>query len=188
MFKRVLLVIIGVLILGVGGGLYGRFFRPRWQVYQDEGLGISFSWPDNFQVMTLTDSEKESGVVWKLARPKPEAQVFLRFEGDLGPIRFTGKTILDYLVETIDRTYPGRFPEFYKKDQRQFVLAGQNAAELVFSYRSPAGETRILQRYIVIVRDEENTAFFLSCQAPEEEFSRSAADFERMVISFSFLP
>ena len=187
--KLVLVLGVAALTLLVGGGiiLWQIFSEPEWMTYQNDELGVKFDWPDNFQTVPLFDSEKESGMVFKVEREKPEAQVFLRVEKDLGPIRFTGKTILEYLVRTIDRTYPNRFLEFHKEDQRSFVLVGKNAVEFVFTYKSPDGGTRIRQRYIVVVKDNENIAFFLSCQAPENEFFKSEKDFGRIVESFEFV-
>lgn len=174
-------------MLVFGFGLYFYLSRPVWRPYQNDEFGVKFDWPDNFKAVSLTEAEKESGMVFKIERAKPEAQVFLRVEKDLGPVRFTGKTILDYLVETIDRTYPQRFPGYYKEDQRRFVLAGRNAEEFTFTYKSPKDETRIRQRYVVIVEDNKNLAFFLSFQAPEKEFPKSKDDFEKILTSFRFL-
>lgn len=187
--KLLLVLVIAALALLVGGGiiLWRIFSEPGWGTYQNDDLGIKIDWPDNFQTTILTDADKESGIIFKIERSRPEAQIFLRYEGDLGPIRFTGKTILDYLVETIDRTYPRRFLDYYKEDQREFVLAGQKATEFAFTYESPDGEIRIRQRYIVVVKDEENIAFFLSFQAPEKEFSKSEKDFDRIINSFEFI-
>ena len=183
--KALFSLLILLVLFPLGFGLYRRLTRPVWQAYRDDELKVGFDWPGDFQAISLTAEERESGMVFKIGRPEPEAQVFLRVEEDLGPVRFTGKTILEYLVETIDRTYPNRFPEFYKEDQRRFVLAGKNAEEFVFTYKSPGSETHIRQRYVVIVDDEANRAFFLSLQAPREIFSRSNDDFDRIVNSFS---
>ena len=187
-----LILVVMSLILMVGGGitLWQIFSEPRWEPYQNDELGIKFDWPDSFQTTTLTDIDKESGIVFKIERARPEAQVFLRYEADLGPIRFTGKTILDYLIETIDRTYPKRFPDYRKEDYQEFVLAGQSAKEFVFSYLGKGREgeeIRVKQHYIVVVKDDENIAFFLSCQTPEKEFFKSESDFDKIISSFEFL-
>jgi len=185
--KRFLLFILVFLVLAVAGISYWYFTRPTWQTYQNNELGVKFYWPDNFQRVPLSNAERDSGMVFKIERENPEAQVFLRVEKDLGPVRFTGKTILEYLIEVIDRTYPQRFPEFYKEDQRRFVLAGKNAEEFTFTYRSLDGETIIRQRYIVIVKNEENTAFFLSLQTPGDQYSGSETEFEQIIDSLVFL-
>lgn len=192
MSKRFLFLLVFLLlcVLSLGSaGLYFYLSRPTWQTYQNDELKVKLDWPDNFQTVALTEPDEESGIVFKIERAKPEAQVFLRHEADLGPIRFTGKTILEYLIETIDRTYPNRFPDYRKEDQRMLVLAGQNATEFVFTYSGKdkkGKEIRIKQRYLLIVKDEENIAFFLSCQAPEKNFPQSQKDFERIISSFTF--
>lgn len=190
--KLVLALAIVALTLLMGGGVafWQIFSEPGWGTYQNDALGIKLDWPDNFQTTILTDVDKESGIVFKIEHARPEAQVFLRYEADLGPIRFTGKTILDYLVETIDRTYPQRFPDYQKEDYRQFVLAGQNAGEFTFTYSGKdkgGGEIRIKQRYIIAVKDEKNIAFFLSCQALENEFFKSEKDFDKIISSLEFV-
>lgn len=173
------------IILGGLGGLilWRKSSQPDWQTYQNDDLGVEFDWPDSFQVVALTSEDKEAGFVFGIGRTKPNAEVFLRYEDGLGPIRFTGKTILGYLVETIDRTYPNRFPNYQKKDQREFVLSGQNAVEIVFTYSG--GQGRVRQRYIVVVKEE--IGYFLSCQAPESDFFKSEKDFDKIIDSFEFL-
>jgi len=64
-------------------------------------------------------------------------------------------------------------------------LATEKAALFEFTYLGTDGETRMKQRFVLVVKD--NAAYYLSCQASEEDFLEATDAFGRIVSSFEFL-
>ena len=175
-----------ILLLAVGFFLFRQTRdKTRWNTYQNDELGVALEWPETFAATDLTEQEQAANIVFRITREEPSALFSLRFESGLGPLKLAGGTVFDALVEAINRRYPDRFPDYKKEKYEEFTLAAEKAALFEFTYLGTDGETRMKQRFVLVVKD--NAAYYLSCQAPETEFSKSAADFERIAEGFEFL-
>ena len=176
---------ISLILLSLGFGLYFYLSRPTWQTYRHDELGIQLQWPNSFQESTLTEEQNQAKIVFRITRENPKALFSLRYEDGLGPLKFSGGTVFDALVAAVNRRYPDRFPNYKKERYEELVLANEKATLFEFTYTGADGATRMRQRLVLLVR--ENTAYYLSFQAPESEFPKSEKDFEKITESFSFL-
>ena len=132
----------------------------------------------------MTEEQKQAKIVFRITREKPNALFSLRYENGLGPLKFSGGTIFDAIVAAVNRRYPDRFPDYKKERYEELVLANEKAALFEFTYTGTDGATRMRQRLVLLVRN--NTAYYLSFQAPESAFPNSTKDFNRITNSFEF--
>jgi len=158
--------------------------KPTWETYANEELGVSLVYPSNFEERALSEEGVAAGFVWEIRREKPPALFSLRFEDGLGPLKVSGGTVFESLVANANRRYPERFPDYKKENYEEFVLSSEKAALFDFTYTGTDGQTRVKQRFVIVVKDD--TAYYLSCQSPEKDFFKSEKDCDRMVDSFEF--
>lgn len=188
--QRLIVVTAGfILLVFLGLGLW--FYKKEsskvsWKSYTDNELGVELSYPETFVKDKISDEDKKARIVFRATRKEPSALFSLRYEDGLGLLKtFGGKDILANLVAEIDRRYPDRFPDYKKENYKESVVANEKTAQFDFSYLGTDGETRIRQRFVVVVKD--TAAYYLSCQAPEKEFFKSEKDFDRMINSIEFI-
>lgn len=112
--------------------------------------------------------------------------VTVRYEDDLRKVSNTlRRDLLDILLENSEKVFASEYIKYEKVSQRTFTHKGRRAAEVVFTYLSPYGRF-VQQRFMILIRDE-NTAFYLSAQAPREQFdSMNRRYFNTMFKSFDF--
>ena len=188
--RRKLLVVgvglVSLILLGAGGLFYKLVVaKPKWETYINDSLDVQLEYPRTFAETPIDEQNEEVGVVFRIEREKPNALFSLRYEEGLGALKLAGGTVFEALVATINRRYPDRFPDYKKDVFDEFILGNEKAALFDFTYTGADGETRIKQRFVVVVKD--NTAYYLSCQAPEKEFFKSEKDFDRIISSFEFV-
>jgi hypothetical protein len=181
------LAIIVLIVLGTGAFLYRREkTEVSWLTYRNEDLKVTLIYPENFSKNTLSEEGINAGYLLRIFREKPPAIFSLRYEGGLGVLQSAaGKNILDYLVSEINLRYPDRFPDYQKVGFQEMVLDRERAAQFDFTYTGADGKTKMKQRFVVVVRGD--TAFYLSAQAPENDFFKSENDFAKIISSFKFL-
>lgn len=157
----------------------------EWEIHTDNSIGIKFEYPLLFKTRDLDESDQKAGVVFRAIRDIPNALFSLRVEKDLGPLKITEGSILEALISMVNRYYPDRFPEYSKEKYDEIILANEKAALFEFTYLGEDGKTRIKQRLVIVVKD--NTAYYLSAQAPEKDFSKAEKDFDQVINSFEFI-
>jgi len=100
-------------------------------------------------------------------------------------LKLTGGSILDSLINGVNRRYPERFPEFKKTKFEEKVVGNEKSALFEFTYLGTDKSTRMKQRLIIISKD--NNVFYLSMQSTEAEFEKSIQDFNEIERTFTFL-
>jgi len=192
--KRQRLILAGAglglfLVLGACLVVYvhkkGEAAKPKWLTYTNSDLGLRLEYPNNFEERVISEESKEAGVVWEIKREEPPALFSFRLEDSLGALKVTGGTIFEALVATVNRRYPERFPGYKKENYAELVLANEKAAQFDFTYTGADGQTRVRQRFVIVVKDD--VAYYLSCQSPEKDFFKSEKDFDKIINSFEFL-
>lgn len=188
--RKVLLVaasFVLLVVLGLSFGIYKwKSSQVAWKDYTNEELGVRLSYPETFVEETLSEQYQKANIVFRITKNNPQAFFSLRYEDGLGIMKaFGNKDILGQLVAAVDRRYPTGFPDYKKDNYQDVTLAGEKAARFDFTYIGADKETRVRQRLVVVVKDE--TAYYLSAQAPENDFFKSEKDFAGVVESFSFL-
>lgn len=185
MFLAALAFII-LLVLSGGAFLYQKEkSKVVWTTYRNDELKVILSYPETFSQNTLSEEGKKAGYILRIFRETPPAIFSLRYEDKLGMVRASGKEILDYLIGEVNRRYPERFPEYKKESFEEIKLAGERAARFDFTYTGADGKTKMKQRLVIVVKGE--TAFYLSAQAPENEFFKSEKDFAKIINGLEFL-
>ncbi len=183
-------LVIGIVILG-GGGLaaWKSYQENQWQQFTNPEPQFMF---DYYQKMNLTQSSEEE---------KQKAEPFVRLtEGSLETsllvsIRMekglrlvtslTHQDLIPYLLNSAEGAHPQRFSGYHKQSEREFELSGKKAAEITFTYDSPAGG-RIEQRFMIIAYDG-NTALYFAAQAKEADFDQlNKKYFDRIFQSLTF--
>ncbi|PIS21323.1 hypothetical protein COY33_01745 [candidate division WWE3 bacterium CG_4_10_14_0_2_um_filter_42_7] len=153
--------------------------------FRNEEYRLSFSYPSNFQVTPLSEKQNEEYFLFRSVREQPSALISLRYEKGLGVLKLTGGSILDSLINGVNRRYPERFPEFKKTKFEEKVVGNEKSALFEFTYLGTDKSTRMKQRLIIISKD--NNVFYLSMQSTEAEFEKSIQDFNEIERTFTFL-
>lgn len=191
--KYFIIGMVAVVLIGASVGGYFTFKKEKsnnnqppekWEQYQNADLKIKLSYPASFTQISLSDEDKTSKVLLRLERGNPQALITLRYEEGLGMLKAAGGSILDKLVESINRQYPTRYPDYNKEKYEELVIGNEKAARFYFTYTGNDKQTKIKQQFTVIVKD--TTGYYLSAQAPEAEFDRSASDFDKIAESIEF--
>lgn len=148
-------------------------FQSRFTHFTSREASIELKYSARLVPGTMSEQDKKDKVVLRLKQPQkePELLVTLRYETGLKPIATTSKQDLrDALADTLDKTYPKRFPQYQRISSRNFDVDAHRASELIFTYKSPAGET-VKQRFILIVINDDKAAY-LSQQSKENDFEQ----------------
>ena len=183
--KPILFAILALVVTFLIAGAYLYFTRPTWQTYKNKELEISLDWPDTFERRELTKRHRDANYVFSVECEKPKALFSLRHEAGLGPLKMTGGSVMDALVSAVNRRYPSRYPDYEKELFEEKIVANEKASLFEFTYTGADGETKMRQRLIIVVRNEE--AYYLIFQAPEKSFSKSELVFDRITESLEFL-
>lgn len=120
--------------------------------------------------LILSEQNKKDRVLLRLQHSSSmELPLLVTFRYEDG-IRKTANLLkrepLDIILDSIDKSYPQRFPDFQKIDQERLEISGRKAAEVTFTYkRNNAGE-KLKQRMLVIMKNDD-VAIYLAAQATE---------------------
>lgn len=185
--RKLITIVAGsflLILLGFGFWLYKReSSKVSWSDYVNNDLKVKLSYPETFVKDKISGEDKKARIVFRITKSNPPALFSLRYEDGLGFLKtFGGKDVLTNLVAEVGRRYPDRFPSYTKEGYEDITLANEKAAKFNFTYTGSDGKTKIRQHLVIVVRGE--TAYYLSCQAPENEFSKSEKDFDKIINSF----
>jgi len=191
--KYLIIGIVAVVLVGASVGGYFTFKKAKsnnsqppekWEEYQNADLKIKLSYPASLSQISLSEEDKTSKVLLRLERKEPQALITFRYEEGLGMLKAAGGSILDKLVESINRQYPTRYPDYNKEKYEELIIGNEKAARFYFTYTGNDQQTKIKQQFTVVVKD--TTGYYLAAQAPEAVFDQSASDFEKIAESFKF--
>lgn len=191
---KVSAIIAGVAIVALIGGGVWLFIREQepvaepeapWLTFDGGEKGVKVSYPSTASVTTLSAGDQELGIFFRMTLNEPRALFSLRQEDGLGVLKLTGGTIVDALVDSINRQYPTRFPEYQKEKYEEPIVANEKAALFEFSYLGTDQQTRMKQRLILVVRND--TAYYISGQTDAANFDQFAPTLDRMIQSVQFV-
>lgn len=183
--------IILLAVIGGGGWLVVRKQEPvtepeaPWLTFDGSGKGVKVSYPSTASVTTLSAEDQELGILFRMTLNEPRALFSLRQEDGLGVLKLTGGTIIDALIDSINRQYPTRFPGYQKEKYEEPIIANEKAALFEFSYLGTDQQTRMKQRLILIVRND--VAYYISGQTEAAAFDQFASTLNRMIQSIQFV-
>jgi hypothetical protein len=202
-------IFVAVVVLGYGG--VWAYQNLRTVEYRDADTGVSVRYSSKLAVEKATsardvqdkivfriksrDVQKASGSLGKFGMterrdssvaPRDDMLVTMRYEDDLRKVSNTlRKDLRDILVENSEKVFAQEFIKYEKVSERTFEQNGKRAAEIIFTYLSPYGQS-VTQRFMIVIRDE-NTAFYLSAQAPKDRYEPlNRRYFNMMFNSFDF--
>jgi len=153
-------------------GLWNSQMVAGWKTFSDPTTRIVIEYPPDLINQPITDTDRQDKIIFRGTEKPGDRPVLitLRYEDGLRvTTELAKKDLLDLLVENSDRAHPDRFPEYQKISERRLDLAGKKAAEILFTYKRPAGE-RIKQRFLIVVRDND-LAVYLAAQTQEADFA-----------------
>lgn len=154
--------------------------------YTSKEFGVQLTYPAEYVPSVLDEQSLASGMFFRAEGPNGAGLISLRREEGLGVLRLSGD-VLDTLVSTATARYETQFPEYHKEHYEERVIAKNPGAVLEFTYLGADGMTRVWQRMLFIVVNNER-AYFLTFQTPEGQLVRSRPMFELVESSFEVLP
>lgn len=180
-----------LLVLLVGALVYVRLLPQLDQhkrvQFRDNDVGVQFFYSGEFQPASVTPDLAKTGTFFRAAAQENEALISVRQERGLGVLKLVGGRLLDTLVGTATRRYETQFPEYRKELYEERVVAKNPGAILEFTYLGADGRTRVRQRLVFIIVNDER-AYFIASQAPDESFAKRRPDFELVESTFEVLP
>lgn len=182
-----------LLLVGVSRYVFWEDLPFNWIKYTTASPKIAITYPKAFQVTNLDKGEAESrnretlfrAVEGERLSETPfvvalSKEVSLRIAASL-----SRADIVPMLLRNIERAYPQRFPEYLKTSEKTFDYKGKKAAEIYFTYTSPANE--LIRQRMMIVGYDGDTALYFTAQARESDFSRlNKKYFDKMFSELDF--
>ncbi|MFH1426460.1 MAG: hypothetical protein ABIG66_03420 [Candidatus Kerfeldbacteria bacterium] len=187
--KKWLYIAVGAVL--ICGGLLAIIFvflkdeAPVYFDYVNDEYGVSIQYPDYYVLSSLTEDQIAGGIFFRIERQEPAGLFSLRKEEGVGKLRVLGGSVMDQLIESVNKKYPARFPDYQKELFEETVIGNEQAALFEFTYTGTDQETRMKQRFIIIVK--ESSANYLSVQTQEDSFDELDAEFTQMIDSFRFI-
>ncbi|MBI4600023.1 hypothetical protein HY732_03810 [Candidatus Uhrbacteria bacterium] len=183
-------VLFAALVL-VGLGCVWAYQNLRTTEYTDSDTGVSVRYSTRLVAEKATAARDITDkIVFRIRERRDDKEgdilVTVRYEDDLRKVSNTlRRDLLDILLENSEKVFVQEYIKYEKVSQRTFQHKGRRAAEIVFSYLSPYGKF-VTQRFLILIRDE-NTAFYLSAQAPKEQYdTMNRRYFNTMFTSIGF--
>jgi hypothetical protein len=163
-----------LLFLCVTGLIYAVLsYQSRFTNFESQQADIKLHYPNNLQKKPLGDQDNKDKIVLRLQQPDKESELLatVRYEEGLKPIATAAKRELrDALAETVSKTYPKRFPSYHQTNAHDLDIDNHRASEIIFTYKSPRGET-IKERFILVAINDDK-AVYLAFQSQEKDFDR----------------
>jgi len=150
------------------------------QQFEDQTHAIKISYPKSAVVSELTDKDKSDRfiLIANATGDKPY-KIYLKYEDGLrAATALTKLSVLDFMLENLNKSYPRQFPAYSKLSEHRLQLNGKEAAEVIFTYSASTGE--VVKQQIVLVTKDNNKAFYLSMQAKETDFEALKETFQRV--------
>lgn len=142
--------------------------------FQDSTSQLTFSY-DSQRVTSapLTTDDEADGFLARLEPAVDESSspfvVSVRRDSGYRAISsVSGQSLPEIVLDNIGRSYPDRFPGFRAIRQQTLSVGGVNAAEIVFLYDGPAGQSAKQHLLALAINDDE--VILLSFQALEQDF------------------
>lgn len=195
--KKWLILLAGVFLIIITGSyiLFSKDTQPsvapiNTTAFHDNTTGVSLKYPEKLEAAALNEQDKKDRILLRLQQSGSidmPLLVTLRYEDG---IRQTANLLkrepLDIILDSIDKSYPQRFPDFQKNDQKRLEINGRKAAEVTFTYkRNNVGE-KLKQRLLIIMKDDD-VAIYLAAQSTEQHFATANQTyFEPMFTSITF--
>lgn len=165
---------VGALLLFVG--IFGLVFwflssQPQYATFESKSAGVTLQYDTRLKSDGINESDQKDKIVLRLqhADNKPEMLITLRYEEGLKPIATAAKRELrSALIDTVNKTYPKRFPDYHQLSSREFEIDDHKAFESIFTYKGSTNET-VKQRFILIIIND-NKAAYLAMQSKDADF------------------
>lgn len=145
------------------------------KVFRASDPGFSFSYDSaELSLQQVTAADKKERIVFRATEVEGAAMPFLitaRYEKGLRTVASVSKMEpVDIVLDGAERSLPRRFPEFHKMSSKKFEQHGDEAAELIYTYKGPSGD-RIKQKLYVLINDGD-LATYITVQAKESDFGQ----------------
>lgn len=185
--------LVGLLVLAGAGLVWlravdsSRVLTSDGQVeYESVEAGVRFVYPADYKQAEVDEQVADNGMIFRALQDAGQGMFSVRRENGLGVLRLTGG-ILDTLVTTATRRYESLYPEYRKEAFEERMIAENPGAVLEFTYLGTDGRTRIRQRLLFILVNDER-AYLVSFQAPDEDFAAQHEGYSVVETSFEVLP
>jgi hypothetical protein len=159
--------------------------EASWAMFDGSSKGIKLSYPSTASVSALSAGDEDIGIFFRMTLDSPRALFSVRREDGLGVLKLTGGTILDAVVDAVNRQYPTRFPGYQKEKYEEPIIANEKAALFEFTYVGTDQKTRMKQRLILIVRGD--VAYYISGQTEAAQFDRFVPTLDQIIQGIQFV-
>ncbi len=152
----------------------------------DSLTGLSLRYIAPLQVEQLTEQDKKDKFVFRLTSLDPAMLVSVRYEDGLrGVAAAARQSPLDLILGNAAKSLAQRYQGFQQLQQNKLTSNDRDAAEIIFTYTGPKGETA-KQRLIIIIKDAD-TAVYIAAQTREDQFPELTTKyFDKLVSSITF--
>ncbi len=136
----------------------------------NDQAGLAYRIPDGYQPEIITDAERKIGMVVKLQRHDPFAQISVRIDTNM-PMEagLTNTNLTDFLNQNVAELYR-QYPEFHQVSLGTAKLLGQSGTKLVFTYLGTDQQTRMRMAVTGFVLN--NKPYFVEFQSADPDFDK----------------
>ena len=164
---KIVLATVAVLVVGILVTLLTMYYLDQTsrKLYQDQTLGVSFSFDKHYQETPSDDPQ-----IKYFERTDPQGFLMVKYESGLrGIASRLGRTIQDHIYLEIQQFYPVRYGESYKSvSLKKTTIIGREAVEHIFTYTDKDGKPNEV-KLVAIVFDTDSAYYFVE-QAHETLF------------------
>lgn len=183
---KVIIVAISLIFGFLIANLY-FFDGTQLTKFEDEASGAVLSYSPKLAENKVDESDVADKIFFRqsIVQEEYSALITARWEDGLKIVATTTKQdLVDVLSDSIEKTFPTRYPEFKLISKRVFTYNTRDAVEAIFTYRGPEG-FMIQQRFLGLVRDDDS-AVYLQAQAPTDSFDGAEKEiFDDVFTSFT---
>lgn len=194
--KKWLIGLLVVVLMVIGGVASQKSQQPPEQPtttvnFRDPTTNLSLDYPAELMLAELTNQDRQDKILLRLQQDttnQPPLLITLRYEqGIKKAANLLRREPLDVILDSIDKSYPQRFPGYQPTSQRRLEVSGRKAAEVLFSYQKDPSAQRLKQRLLIIIKDDD-TALYLAAQAQEPDFEKANSDVFEPIFQSVALP
>ncbi len=145
---------------------------------------LRYTYSDAFDPVSITSKEQENGMLVKLERSEPFAQIAIRID----PLTqltsgLLKRSVADQLKDHAADLYT-QYPDYHKVIEESQVLLNQPTTHLVFTYLATDQATRM--HVEIYALEHASKPYFFEFQAKESNVASLKQEFQRFRQSLSF--
>lgn len=177
--------IILLLVVFLTRDVLRRIHTPVGTVVSNTAAALTYTIPPSYQTDTVSEAETKIGMVAKLVRTDPVAQIGIRIDPNM-PLEagIAQLKLADYQQQNIAELYR-QYPSFQQVYTGPSTLLGQSGNELLFTY---VGLDKITTMQVDIISATiNNKPYFFEFQTLRRDYDTQKVDWESFIKSLHLL-